>query len=243
MPPKKKGIWSHLLNNKAEPQKRAELIRDFSQYEHRLIELCSQPLADALGQLQASLQGLTTEQADDRLNEFGPNELSSKKKLNFWADIGRRLKSPLVIQLLAIAIISAIIGESKSTIIVSLMVLLSIGLSYVLDNRSFQAVEALGKRVQSRTLVLRNGVETEIKISEVVPGDLVILQAGSIIPADVRLVAAKDFFVSESALTGESMPVEKRQRHRLLRLNPPWNSTMPVFLGLSSSAEQPEVWS
>jgi len=209
MPPKKKGIWSHLLNNKAEPQKRAELIRDFSQYEHRLIELCSQPLTDALGQLQASLQGLTTEQADDRLNEFGPNELSSKKKLNFWADIGRRLKSPLVIQLLAIAVISAIIGESKSTIIVSLMVLLSIGLSYVLDNRSFQAVEALGKRVQSRTLVLRNGVETEIKISEVVPGDLVILQAGSIIPADVRLVAAKDFFVSESALTGESMPVEK----------------------------------
>ncbi|NMC65196.1 MAG: magnesium-translocating P-type ATPase [Acidobacteria bacterium] len=209
MPPKKKGIWSHLLNNKAEPQKRAELIRDFSQYEHRLIELCSQSLTDALGQLQASLQGLTTEQADDRLNEFGPNELSSKKKLNFWADIGRRLKSPLVIQLLAIAVISAIIGESKSTIIVSLMVLLSIGLSYVLDNRSFQAVEALGKRVQSRTLVLRNGVETEIKISEVVPGDLVILQAGSIIPADIRLVAAKDFFVSESALTGESMPVEK----------------------------------
>ncbi len=209
MPPKKKGIWSRLTNDKAEPQKRAELIRDFSQYEHRLIELCSQPLTDALGQLQASLQGLTTEQTDDRLNEFGPNELSSKKKLNFWADIGRRLKSPLVIQLLAIAIISAIIGESKSTLVVSLMVLLSIGLSYVLDHRSFQAVEALGKRVQSRTLVLRNGVETEIKISEVVPGDLVILQAGSIIPADVRLVAAKDFFVSESALTGESMPVEK----------------------------------
>jgi len=85
------------------------------------------------------------------------------------------------------------IGEAKSTAVVSLMVLLIVALSYLLDRRSFQAVEALGKRVQSRTLVLRNEVKTEIKISEVVSGDLVILHAGSVIPADLRVVAAKDF--------------------------------------------------
>ena len=205
----KKRIWSRLFNGKTKPQQKAQFNRDLSQYERRLIDLCCQPLDEALVHLETSLQGLTTEETEDRLNQYGPNELTSKKKLSFWADVYQRLKNPLVIQLLAIAFISAIIGESKSTIVVCMMILLSLGLSYVLDRRSFQAVEALGKRVQSRTLVLRNGVEIEIKISEVVPGDLVILQAGSIIPADIRLISAKDFFVSESALTGESMPVEK----------------------------------
>jgi len=179
MPLVKKGLWSKLTNNKDQSQPRTELIRQVDRYEQRLIELWCLPLNETLARLETSFQGLTAEQTDDRLNEFGPNELSSKKKLNFWADIGRRLKSPLVIQLLAIAIISAIIGESKSTLVVSLMVLLIVALSCLLDRQSFQAVKALGKRVQSRTLVLRNGVETEIKISEVVPGDLVILQAGS----------------------------------------------------------------
>ncbi|HOJ43291.1 MAG TPA: magnesium-translocating P-type ATPase, partial [Syntrophorhabdaceae bacterium] len=84
-----------------------------------------------------------------------------------------------------------------------------IGLSYVLDKRSGKAVEALGKRVQSRSYVIRDGKEQEVKISEIVPGDIVILQTGSVIPADLRIISAKDFFVSESALTGESLPVEK----------------------------------
>jgi len=179
MPLIKKGLWSKLANNKDQSQPRTELIWQVSHYEQRLIELCCLPLNETLARLETSFKGLTGEQAEERLNEFGPNELTSRKKLSFWADIWHRLKSPLVIQLLAIAIISVMIGEAKSTAVVSLMVLLSIGLSYILDRRSFQAVEALGKRVQSRTLVLRNGVETEIKISEVIPGDLVILQAGS----------------------------------------------------------------
>ncbi|MDD8019583.1 MAG: cation-transporting P-type ATPase [Acidobacteriota bacterium] len=160
MSPNKKGIWPRLLNSQAKSGKKAQLLRDISQSEQRLIELCSQPLPLTFAQLETSLKGLSSDEAEERLNEYGPNGLTSKKRLSFWADIGRRLKSPLVIQLLAIAIISAIIGESKSTIVVSLMVLLSIGLSYVLDHRSFQAVEALGKRVKSRTLVLRNGIET-----------------------------------------------------------------------------------
>jgi len=120
-----------------------------------------------------------------------------------------RLKNPLVIQLLVIATISALIGEMLSAAVVGAMILLSVGLSYVLDSRSNREVESLGKRVQSRTYVLRDGVEIEIKMSEVVPGDIVLLQTGAIIPADVRVIWAKDFFVSESALTGESMPVEK----------------------------------
>jgi len=100
-------------------------------------------------------------------------------------------------------------GQIPSAIVVCAMILLSVGTSYVLDHRSNQEVEALGKRVQSRVFVLRNGHEQEIKISDVVPGDIVLLHSGSIVPADLRLIFAKDFFLSESALTGESMPVEK----------------------------------
>lgn len=177
--------------------------------ERRLMDLCTVPVQAALNTLDTSLRGLTAEQAKRRLDEYGPNELSHAKRLGFWADIFRRCRSPLVVQLLIIAVVSAIIGELKSSGIVGAMILLSVGLSYILDRRSSQAVDSLGKRVQSRTLVLRDGQETEIRISEVVPGDIVHLQAGSIIPADLRLLTAKDFFVSQSALTGESMAVEK----------------------------------
>jgi len=89
------------------------------------------------------------------------------------------------------------------------MIILSIGLSYILDSRSTKEIESLGKRVQTRSFVLRDGTETEVRMFEIVPGDIVVLQAGAIVPADMRIIWAKDFFVSESALTGESMPVEK----------------------------------
>lgn len=190
---------------------RAQLIsqRTLSEHERKLIELCSIPIHEALFRLESSFQGLKQKEAEDRIDEYGPNELSHLKRLGFWADIYKRMKSPLVIQLLVIAIVSAFIGELKSTGIVSAMIFLSIGLSYILDKRSGRAVEALGKRVQSRSFVLRDGKEIEVKISEIVPGDIVILQTGSVVPADLRIISAKDFFVSESALTGESLPIEK----------------------------------
>jgi P-type Mg2+ transporter len=177
--------------------------------ERRLTDLCAVPIQAALNTLDTTPRGLTLKEAERRLHEVGPNELSHAKRLGFWADIFRRCRSPLVVQLLIIALVSAIIGEFKSSVIVGVMILLSVGLSYILDRRSSLAVDSLGKRVQSRTLVLRDGQETEIRISEVVPGDIVHLQAGSIIPADLRLLTTKDFFVSQSAFTGESMAVEK----------------------------------
>lgn len=180
-----------------------------NEHERRLVELCPATIQEAVDTLKTSLEGLTHKEADRRLDKFGPNELTHLKRLGFWADMSHRFRSPLVIQLLVIASVSAVIGELKSTVIVGAMVLLSVGLSYILDRRSGQAVENLGKRVQSRTLVLRDGVESEIRIAEIVPGDVVLLQAGSIIPADLRLIVAKDFFVSQSALTGEPIPVGK----------------------------------
>ena len=191
-------------------QSKGQKIADQAASERRLIEICSASVRDALKELDTKAkEGLSTEEAERRLNEYGANELAHTKQLGFWADVFHRCKSPLVIQLLVIAVLSGVMGDVESAFIVGAMILLSVGLSFVLDRRSTRAVDTLGKRVQSRTLVLRDGKETEIRMSEVVPGDVVLLYAGSIIPADLRLLAAKDFFVSQSALTGESMPVEK----------------------------------
>jgi len=177
--------------------------------ESRFIEFCLLPLQDTLSRLRTSINGLSSEEAVRRLAEYGPNEPAETKRLGLLLELLSRLKNPLNLQLAAIAFLSFLLGEGLASAIVLSMIVLSMGLSFVLDRRSTKAVESLGKRVQSRTVVLRDGVETEIRISEVVPGDIVVLSAGSIIPADVRLITAKDFFVSESALTGESMPVEK----------------------------------
>jgi len=188
---------------------RSPLTGGTSEHEKRLMEICGLSVDEALKRLETSGQGLSNEEAENRLDEYGPNELSHLRRLTFFQDMVSRFKSPLIIQLIVIAFISCLIGELEAAVIVGMMILLSVGLSYVLDHRSNLAVEALGKQVQSRALVIRDGAEMEVKVSEVVPGDIVILQAGSVVPADLRLIAARDFFVSESALTGESMPVEK----------------------------------
>ncbi|MCK9209947.1 MAG: magnesium-translocating P-type ATPase [Ignavibacteriaceae bacterium] len=189
--------------------KEAKSPHQTSENERLLVDICGLDVQASLTHLETNIKGLSTEEAEKRLDEYGLNELAHSKTLGFWADVLNRCRSPLVIQLLIIALVSVFIGEAKSTIIVSLMVVLSVGLSYVLDRRSSKAVESLGKRVQSHVLLLRDGKEVELPMSEVVPGDIVILQAGSIIPADLRLITAKDFFVSQSVLTGESMPIEK----------------------------------
>ncbi len=177
--------------------------------ENRLMEVCTAPAVQAMQIMSSSERGLGAEEASQRLEKYGPNKISHVRRLNFIQDILRRCRSPLVIQLLVIAIISGATGDAISALIVCAMIVLSVGLSFVLDRRSTQAVEALGRRVESRAAVLRDGKETELPLEELVPGDIVVLHAGSIIPADLRLLSARDFFVSQSALTGESMPVEK----------------------------------
>ncbi|MCL5270733.1 MAG: magnesium-translocating P-type ATPase [bacterium] len=189
--------------------KEAKAFHPVSEDERRLIELCGGSAGEALKAMESGPEGLSPAESERRLDVYGRNEISEAQRPGFWTDIVRRCRSPLVVQLLLIAAISGAIGELKSAVIVSGMVVLSVGLSYALDRRSSRAVEALGKRVQSHTVVVREGREADIPIAEVVPGDLVVLHAGSVIPADLRLLTAKDFFVSQSVLTGESMPVEK----------------------------------
>ena len=190
-------------------RKEAAVPHSRSEDEHFLLKLCGAPVSEVLQIMESRVEGLDDQQVSKRAAKYGKNEISQASRPSFLKDILHRLSSPLVIQLMLIAIVSALIGEITSTAIVGTMILLSVGISYLLDRRSGNAVASLGKRVQSRSQVIRNGVEVEVPLADLVPGDIVQLQAGSVIPADLRLISAKDFFVGQASLTGETMPVEK----------------------------------
>jgi len=177
--------------------------------ERKLAEVCRVSEDEALGRMESRSDGLTADEAEDRLAAYGENHLAIVKKHHAVKDLLVRLKDPLVIQLLVICLVSSLMGDARAAVMVGGMIVLSVVLAYVQERRSSLAVEKLQKLVQTTTRVRRAGQESEIPITQVVPGDIVVLAAGDIIPADSRILAAKDFYVSQSALTGESMPVEK----------------------------------
>ena len=154
--------------------------------------------------------GLQDNEVERRREEFGSNELKISEKTGFFVEMLHRFKNPLVIQLLVIAGVSILTDDIPSAVVVGVMVFLSVVLAHIQESRSNKAVEKLQEMV--RTNCIKSSAEVrkgEIPMTEIVPGDLVVLQAGAIIPADLRLISTKDFFIGQSALTGESMPIEK----------------------------------
>ena len=188
---------------------KAAAAESVTEHEARLLEVCCQSHEQAIAAMKSHEEGLSDIEVEISRETWGSNDLGQKKKDGFLMEILLRCKNPLVIQLLVIAAISLATGDPASSTIVGLMVVISVGLSYYQESKSGKAVEKLNAMVQTNCHVIRDGREVEIPMSEIVPGDIVSLQAGSIIPADLRLLSAKDFFVSQSSLTGESMPVEK----------------------------------
>jgi len=157
----------------------------------------------------SSSNGLSSEQAAKVLGDVGPNTVAAGGRQSALRDLLHRCRNPLVIQLLIIATVSYLMADLRSAVVVGGMVFLSVFLSYFQESRSSRAVEKLQKLVKTTVTVVRDGKEVEVPLEEIVPGDVVVLAAGSLIPADLRIISAKDFFVTQSALTGESMPVEK----------------------------------
>jgi Mg2+-importing ATPase len=176
--------------------------------ERVLLEACSLDAGDCLARLGSREQGLSGAEADAKRRQVGSNEVAIRKG-GVLRRTFQRLVNPLVVQLLVIAGVSFIMGDLRSTIVVGALLALSVGLSSIQEERSGRAVEKLQAMVRTTVNVLRDGAEAEVPLGEIVPGDVVVLDAGTLVPADIRLVATKDFFVSQSALTGESLPVEK----------------------------------
>ncbi len=197
------------------------------------------PEAELCKQLGTSSTGHSAESAEQALRSAGPNTVTSGGRHSFIRDLLERCRNPLVIQLLVIAAVSYLMDDIRSTIVVGGMVFLSVVLSYVQETRSSRAVEKLQKLVKTTVTALRDGKEVEVSLEEIAPGDVIILAAGSLIPADLRILSAKDFFVSQSALTGESMPVEKNADANQPTGRAPFDFTNACFMGsnvLSGSA-------
>ncbi len=183
--------------------------RRITENEQKLVDVCTVPVEDAQQRLGSAPCGLSSARVAEIRADFGFNALRTGERIGFLGEMGHRFRNPLVIQLLIIAVVSVIMGDLRSAVVVGGMLFLSVVLAYFQETQSNKAVEKLQALVQTHSVIIRDGKEIEIPMFEIVPGDLVILQAGAIIPADLRLISAKDFFVGQSALTGESMPVEK----------------------------------
>jgi len=156
--------------------------------------------------LKSSSNGLSSAEAQQRLSEFGKNLLQEKKKTGpFWLFLNQ-LKSPLVLILVFAAAISIATGEWIDATIVIAIILASAVLGFIQEYSAGNAVEKLRSQVKLKTNVLRDNQPVSVPVEEVVPGDVVLLSAGSLIPADGVVLQADDFFVNQAVLTGETFP-------------------------------------
>jgi|YelNatPaOPRAMG01_1025707.scaffolds.fasta_scaffold19140_2 Mg2+-importing ATPase len=167
------------------------------------------PVDVLLSRLGTSISGLSSDEAEKRLEIYGYNELAKRRKRAAIVEFLLHFRSPLVIILLVAGLISGFLGEIANVVIIFSIVFLSVVLDFYQESKAERAAEMLKERVTTTATVLRDGVKREIKLSEIVPGDVIYLSAGDIVPADARIISAKDLFVNQSALTGESFPVEK----------------------------------
>jgi Mg2+-importing ATPase len=172
-------------------------------------EILTLPIEELLKRLKTSLNGLSSKDVEERLKLFGYNELVKKKKRLAIISFLSHFKSPLVIILLIAGLISGILGETTNAAIIFFIVVFSIILDFYQESKAERAAEMLKQRVATTATVLRDGVKREVRLNEIVPGDIIYLSAGDIVPADARVITAKDLFVNQSVLTGESFPVEK----------------------------------
>ena len=160
-----------------------------------------QPLPDLLAELRVSGTGLTRNQARTGLKRHGANVLQDRRERALWVEFLRRFRNPLVLILIAASIVSAVTGEVASFLIISVMVLLSVTLDFIQEYRAGRAAQRLRQTVQVRATALRDGVEKEVPVAQVVPGNVVLLTSGSLVPADGRLLEACDLFVNQALLT------------------------------------------
>ena len=190
-------------------------------------------LAAVQAQLGSSPEGLSSGEAAARLAQYGPNILATHRKRTLLLEFLSRFRNPLVILLLAASGISALTGEVTSFLIISAIVLMSVTLDFVQEHRAGQAAERLKQSVAVRVSVLRDGRPQEIPVSELVPGDVVLLSAGDLVPADGRVLEAKDFFVNQALLTGEPYPVEKHPSEDTGQATAADSTPTTVFMGTS----------
>jgi len=167
--------------------------------------------AAALALLESHADGLDAAEAARRLARDGPNEIQHEAPLPAWLHLWRCYLNPFNVLLTVLAALSFLSADAKATVVIGVMVALSTIIRFVQEGRSQRAAESLRAMVSNTATVIRRGAGApqDIPLRDLVAGDIVVLSAGDMIPADCRLLSARDLFIAQSAMTGEAMPVEK----------------------------------
>jgi Mg2+-importing ATPase len=174
-----------------------------------LLETVSADPVGVIQKLGTSESGLSEEEASRRLEEHGPNVVTEEARHTRIKLFGRACLNPLVILLVTLAAVSFLTGDVRAGVVMLMMVVLGVVLRFVQEARADDAAAKLKAMITVTATVIREGVAQEVPLAQLVPGDLVKLSAGDMIPADLRILSCKDLFVIQSSLTGESLPVEK----------------------------------
>lgn len=153
--------------------------------------------------------GLSSQEANNKLSEYGKNALEEEKGRSYFAKLMDQFKDPMIIILLAASIVSAIVGQIEDSIIIVAIIVIMALLSLYQEGKAEESIKALQKMASPHAKVKRDGKIVEIASEDLVPGDIVILETGNIVPADLRLFESANLKIDESSLTGESVPVEK----------------------------------
>ena len=200
-------------------------------FSEELLELAELETDSVLKRLETQLTGLSEADAALRLQQYGLNELAKEKPQSLLMHLISNLKNPLVILLVSLAVLSYLTGDLRATVVISVMVLLGIVLRFFQEMRADNAAAALKAMVVNKATVVRDGKEQEISLKLLVPGDIITIAAGDMIPADVRIISAKDLFLDQAALTGEAMPIEKKSIAASKDMDNPLEIANLCFLG------------
>jgi Mg2+-importing ATPase len=220
--------------------------RKVGQLSAPLLDAAHEAVEAVLAKLKTQFPGLSFEEAERRLEEYGPNAVAKDEGHSRLSLLVKALLNPLVVLLSVLATISLLTGDVRAAIVMGLMVVLGVSLRFVQEARADTAAKALRAMIKVTATVLRDGSAVEVPLAELVPGDVVNLAAGDMIPGDVRLLTAKDLFIVQASFTGESLPVEKFTSTEPLKSVSVLELKNVCFLGTSvesGTGTAPNPWS
>ncbi|MCL5407236.1 MAG: magnesium-translocating P-type ATPase [Patescibacteria group bacterium] len=189
------------------------------------------PLSDILAKLETKENGLTIEEAKKRLLQYGSNQIVSQNEKGVILKFLSKFTSPLIVMLISIAILSYFFGEKINSMIILLMALLSGVLSFIQEYHASESAKKLNAMVKIVVRVWRSGQKKDIPLAEIVPGDVVELTSGKMIPADLRIISSQNLFINQAVLNGEAFPAKKNPSQGFKKAESLWDNDNLAFMG------------